>query len=349
MFSLKSRLNRFCLVAAAFILSLVSISILLATFASAQNGVPGIRARPATADGRSTRQVATVWVEPAVTVVGDGDTFRIHVMIKDTVDLGGFQFVLDYDPAIIEALHPSNPVALGLFLSSTGRSPTEFQNEIDPTTGVITYAVFTMGSAAGPDGSGMLAYVDFQARALGTSALALTDVEVTNTGGSPQDAATINGLAIVAASPSPAVSIVKTVDPPNVGLDGLLTYTIQGSFLYPGQHSYDEVIFDPIPDDATFVMGSAAWNDLPTPQLYSTTIDAIYHHRKGVFTDDDQWKITFQVQVEDLPYGTVIRNTVTEANQFDGAAYSGPHTSTSSATITVFHNYLPIVLKTYHR
>lgn len=105
-------------------------------------------------------------------------------------------------------------MVLGPFPGSTGRSPTELVNEIDPATGVITYVVFTTGGSIGPDGDGMLAFVDLQARALGETALDLKDVELTDIGGNPQDASGGDSIAIVASPPNLAeVSILKSADP----------------------------------------------------------------------------------------------------------------------------------------
>jgi hypothetical protein len=274
-------------------------------------------------------------VEPSVAVVENGETFRVYIMIEDADNLGAFQFVMDYDPAIVEAPNQSSPVALGPFLDSTGRTPTQLRNEIDPVTGIITYVVFTTGNNPGPDGDGMLAFVDIEARALGTTALDLKEVEVTDTSGTSQDVSTGDGLVIVAAPPDPAqVSINKSVDSSTTSPQHLLTYTLQRNFAFAGQHSYNEIVFDPILSGTTYLAGSATLNGLPAPQLYNAMLDAICYQHNGVFTDTDQWTITFQVQVGSLPNGTLIVNTVTETTSFDGAAYSGPYANTSSATVS---------------
>ncbi len=149
-------------------------------------------------------------------------------------------------------------MVLGPFPGSTGRSPTELVNEIDPATGVITYVVFTTGDSAGPDGDGMLAFVDLQARALGETALDLKDVELTDIGGNPQDASGGDGLAIVASPPNLAeVSILKSADPATVTAQGALTYTLQRTFSRTGQHAYNEIAFDPLPGNTTYLADSA--------------------------------------------------------------------------------------------
>ncbi len=332
MFPPKMRSNRLFALGVTCTFSLVSIAMMLIVITSAQGDAPRAGQRFEFETDRTAQQDAIVRVEPTVAVVENGETFRIYIMIEDAVNLGGFQFVIDYNPAIVEVPNQSTPVALGPFLGSTGRTPTELQNAVDPTTGIITYVVFTIGSAPGPDGDGVLAFVDMRARALGTTVLDLQDVEVTDTGGTSQGVSVGDGLVVVSAPPSPAqISIQKSADAPTVVPQGLLTYTLQRSFTLAGQHSYNEIVFDPIPNGTTYLLGSAAWNGLPSPQLYSTTLDAIYFQNNGVFTDTDQWALTFQVQVESASSGTLIVNTVTQTTSFDGTAYSGPYTS--SATV----------------
>jgi hypothetical protein len=335
MFPIKTRPNRFFALGSVFVFSLVSMSVILVTIASAQGHTPRVWHLTEVGAEESVLQDGVVRVKPAVTVAENGEEFRVHIMIDDADDLGAFQFVMDYDPAFVKVPNQSSPVALGPFLGSTGRAPTQFINEVNPTTGVITYVIFTTGSNPGPDGDGMLAFVDLEARALGTTVLDLKEVEVTGTSGSLQDVSIGDGLVVIASPPNPAqVSINKSVDPPTVAPQQLLTYTLQRSFAFPGQHSYNEIVFDPIPGDTTYLAGSATLNGLPAPQLYDGTLKAIYYQRNSVFTDTEQWTITFQVQIGSLFNRATVVNSVTETTSFDGAAYSGPYTSTSSAALS---------------
>lgn len=349
MFPLKIRPNRFFALGTAFALSLAFLSVMLVFITSAQGDAPWAWGGPEVEVGKILQQGGVVRMEPAVAVVENGETFRSYVMIDGAQDLGGFQFVIDYDPAIVEVPKLSNPMILGSFLGSTGRTPSEVQNEIDPVTGIMTYVVFTMGSQPGPSGDGVLAFVDLRARALGTSALDLGEVEVTDTGGSPQSISVEDGLVVVASSPEPAkVSINKSVEPLMVSPQDVATYTVQSSLSLAGAHTYDEIVFDPIPGGTAYLSGSATLNGLPAPQLYNAALDAIYYHNNGSFTDAEQWTIAFQVQAGSLPDGTWVTNTVTGTTSFDGAAYSGPYTSTSSFSVTLLAPppiYLPIIMR----
>lgn len=350
MFPLKVRPNRFFALGAAFALALAFLSVMLVFIASAQGDAPRAWAGSEVEAGKTLQQGGVVRVEPAVAIVENGEIFRSYVMIDDAQDLGGFQFVIDYDPAIVEVPKIVNPMILGDFLDSTGRTPGEVRNEIDPVTGIITYVVFTTGSQPGPSGDGVLAFVDLRARALGTSSLDLGEVEVTDTGGGPQSISVEDGLVVVASSPEPdRVSISKSVEPLMVTPQGVATYTLQCSFSLAGAHTYDEIVFDPIPSGTTYLSGSATLNGLAAPQLYNATLDAIYYHNNGSFTDADQWTITFQVQAGMSPSGTLVTNIVTEVTSFDGAAHSGPYTSTSSFSVVTPSApppiYLPIIMR----
>jgi len=61
---------------------------------------------------------SVVGIDPADSVVGPGDTFTVQVVIEEATDLGGFQFGLVYDPAIVQV----RDVKVGGLLGSTGRS-----------------------------------------------------------------------------------------------------------------------------------------------------------------------------------------------------------------------------------
>jgi hypothetical protein len=281
-------------------------------------------------------QSAVVRIDPNLSLVANGETFRVDVVIEDAQDLAGFEIVLDYDPAVLEVPTAVNPMILGPFLDVPDRSVVELMNEIDPVTGVITYVVGSFGAGDGPDGDGTLASVDLTARALGSSDLDLVEVQIGDTDGNPQTASVGDGRVIVAAAPiSGQVLIQKGGQPATAAPDDLLTYTLQRSLVLTGTNiKYDEWLFDPIPNNTEYVPGSATLNGLAAPQLYSDTQKAIVYQGSGFFTDTDQLQISFQVSVTQVPSGTLIVNTVTETVSFDGAAYTGPYTDTVSTRVT---------------
>jgi general secretion pathway protein D len=93
-------------------------------------------------------------------------------MVSSVSDLTAFQFDISFDPAVLAAAG----IAEGAFLSSGGTtffSP----GDIDNTAGLISFTAGTLlGPGAGVNGSGTLASLNFDAIALGTSPIALSNV-----------------------------------------------------------------------------------------------------------------------------------------------------------------------------
>jgi hypothetical protein len=124
---------------------------------------------------------ADFWIEPVETFANAGSTFSLDVVVNDAADLGAFEFELLYDPACITAIDAN----LGPFLGSTGRSFAEVGPTI--TSGSVTYGGYSWGSASGPNGSGVLASVTFEAGSSECdSAVVLTNVSLADTNGASQ-------------------------------------------------------------------------------------------------------------------------------------------------------------------
>ena len=126
---------------------------------------------------KATLQDPTVRVEPVESVVDVGETFTIRVMIDEASELGGFEFALLFANATVMV----NEVTLGDFLGSTGRTAITVGPTINNEAGVARFGAFTIGSAAGPNGTGELAVISLTTQGLGTSPLDLEDVMVLNT------------------------------------------------------------------------------------------------------------------------------------------------------------------------
>ena len=106
-----------------------------------------------------------------------GRAISVAVLITGVADLGGFEFKLSFDPAVISLTR----VTAGPLLGSTGRSVIALGTERG--TGYARFGLGSLGGAAGASGEGVLAWVEFVALAPGNSALALSQVLVANTGG----------------------------------------------------------------------------------------------------------------------------------------------------------------------
>ncbi len=121
---------------------------------------------------------ARMFLDPSLArgAVGGSD-IAVQVRVENVNNLGGFQFTLTYDPNIV---HVSN-ITVGDFPGSSGRTVSPLPVQIDNTAGRATFGAFTYGSAPGASGAGVLADITLAPQEAGESALALVNVQVTDT------------------------------------------------------------------------------------------------------------------------------------------------------------------------
>lgn len=116
--------------------------------------------------------IPIVSVQPSTSTIYPGDTFNLSVGISDVTDLFAFQFDIGFDPAILSAVS----VTEGPFLPSGG-STFFVPGTIDNIAGSISFnADSLIGAISGVSGDGTLATLSFQALALGTSPVDLSNV-----------------------------------------------------------------------------------------------------------------------------------------------------------------------------
>jgi len=104
----------------------------------------------------------------------DESNATVDVRVEDITDLGGFEFQLDYDPAIVYV----DDVTLGSFLGSGGKNTAALGPTIDNGSGSVTFGGFSYGSGTGADGTGTLATITFSPQVTGTTALTLSNVQM---------------------------------------------------------------------------------------------------------------------------------------------------------------------------
>ena len=150
-----------------------------------------------------------VTIEPAHSAVSLGETFAIEVMIEGAEDLGAFQFELAYDPSIVQV----KEVTVGDFLESTGRSVVPLGPQVDNVAGKVAFGAISFGTGPGPDRRGTLAVVTLMARGEGGTALDLRDVQVLDTGGSPQPVTVEGARLTVRGGAAPARMLTPTLAP----------------------------------------------------------------------------------------------------------------------------------------
>ena len=175
---------------------LLVLAVIVSLFAAWQ--VP----RHAQAEGTSAEAGTTVRISPLTQTANVGDTVTIEVWVDDVTNLGGYQFTVNFDPNVLHATGSSD----GGFLGSTGRTVSTLTPDIDNDAGTITVGAFTLGSGDGPSGSGKLATVTFSAVGGGTSALSLSNVQLTHPDGSSitVDTLTNGSVDVTGATSTPA-------------------------------------------------------------------------------------------------------------------------------------------------
>ena len=118
------------------------------------------------------------------------ESFTVDVVASDVANLGGFEFTLNYDPALIEF----NEASLAAFLERSGRefSPTEVN--MNSETGTISFAAFSLGAESGANGEGALATLSFKVLAEGPSSLEISNAQLVDITGHPLEIKKLTGL-----------------------------------------------------------------------------------------------------------------------------------------------------------
>jgi hypothetical protein len=134
------------------------------------------------------------WILAAVTASGAnvkldapspvyvGQNFSVEVCVESVSDLYGAQFGLSFDPAVLRA----ESAGEGSFLEQGGANVFWNPPIIDNTVGTIRgAAIIRLTAANGVTGSGTIATVDFYAKMVGSSALTLSAVALSDPNANP--------------------------------------------------------------------------------------------------------------------------------------------------------------------
>lgn len=117
-------------------------------------------------------------VPASQTVQLSGPTFSVDIVLENVSNLGAFEFTLSFDPDVVRLVG----VSAGLFLGSTGRElyclqPLHYSpSSGDPALDAVRFGCVSSDHGAGTpgaNGSGVVANVQFAARAPGQSILGL--------------------------------------------------------------------------------------------------------------------------------------------------------------------------------
>ena len=103
------------------------------------------------------------------TPIHTGDTFTLDISAETVFDLAGWQFDINFDPTILEAVN----VTEGAFLKTDGGTTFFQSGSIDNASGKITGLSAIRLSDPGVSGTGPLLLVRFKAKSAGETELAL--------------------------------------------------------------------------------------------------------------------------------------------------------------------------------
>lgn len=167
--------------------------------------IPGLLFALLLPGGARAQGTAFVHFEPANGTVGVGETLAVAIRVEDVSNLYGVQVHLSFDPALVQVLD-ADPgmegiqVDLGPFVSPDFVAV----NEVNPSTGSIDFAYSAQPPAEPVSGSGVLATVQFQGLAPGTSSLTFNQVLLADVNAEPIAATQENGqLTVGGAAPTP--------------------------------------------------------------------------------------------------------------------------------------------------
>ena len=98
-----------------------------------------------------------------------GDTFTLNILAESVFDMAGWQFDINFDPAVLEAVD----VREGDFLKTGGGSTFFQKGRIDNKSGKITGINTALLSDSGVSGTGTILQVTFKAKSEGETSLDL--------------------------------------------------------------------------------------------------------------------------------------------------------------------------------
>jgi len=111
-------------------------------------------------------------------------SFTADILIDAPQNLGGFEFDLVFNPAILQVQR----AILGDLLGRTGRTAEPLGPMISNTAGTIAFGGYTYGTQAGATSGGVLGRITFLATAVGHSTLNIQDAILADIKGNPAQA-----------------------------------------------------------------------------------------------------------------------------------------------------------------
>lgn len=131
----------------------------------------------------------TVVVDPADISVAAGEKFTVNIEIRDVQDLGAFELMLRYDPALMQV----DTATMGEFIGSTERDVLPLGPSINAAEGRLDIGALTTGALPGGGGKGVLVTLSCTALRAGQGQLSLAKAVLSDTQGQPIAATAVDG------------------------------------------------------------------------------------------------------------------------------------------------------------
>jgi hypothetical protein len=119
----------------------------------------------------------------------------VDVYVEGVSSLGGFQFVVGFDPSVVRA----QQATLSSWVTAGTRSFSVLGPQLDNAAGRITFGAFSYGAEPAPGGPGTMATLTFMPVAHGTSVLRLEHVQIADPEGAPYGISVRDGSIVVLA------------------------------------------------------------------------------------------------------------------------------------------------------
>lgn len=182
------------------------VAVMLCLLATVMTAANAASLAPAAANAASTAPAAaSITLAPNPLALNVNDTGSVNVQISNAQNLGAFEFIIAFDPAVVNAV--LNGVTLGPMLNSSNTYTAYLLGPlVNNTSGTIRFAAYTLGSGAGPNGSGILASMQIKGIHAGTSSLTFTKVRITDRSAVMDNGVTAtNGVVIVGSGSGPRI------------------------------------------------------------------------------------------------------------------------------------------------
>ena len=252
-----------------------------------------------TSSAKAQHQEAVLAVHPSTHTVQVGQTLAVSLVVSGALDLGAFEFTMEYSPDVVEV----TSVVLGSFPGSVGRTFTPVGLIISPTVGTVAFGAYSLGMAPqGPSGDGVLAVLNMRALAQGESELDFIAAQVGDPAGNPQTPlSTSNGRVraesscpeiantpyfthyynnvIIEDAPAPAGAIVTALSP-REDVVGCFEVITPGLYGYMRVYGEDTSVSPPVPgmrpgEPVAFEVNGECADTDPSPVLWQD--DKRYH------------------------------------------------------------------------